>query len=160
MSEAATFSADTTSRDSLADEVRLILRVPSGRSVRRSAGLWDHQPLIRRGLPVRSLDAVAERLGVGMGELAAVLRTTTRSIDRWRAREARLSETISDRLYRVAYVIALAETVFADREKARQWMSRPNRALRHATPFDSLDNEVGARHVEEVLVRLRHGVFG
>lgn len=44
-------------------------------------------------------------------------------------------------------------------EKARLWLKTPNRALRCERPLDLLDTEIGARQVEDVLLRLNDGIF-
>jgi uncharacterized protein (DUF2384 family) len=43
--------------------------------------------------------------------------------------------------------------------KARLWLLAPNRALGGEVPLHMLDTDIGARQVEEVLLRLSYGVF-
>jgi uncharacterized protein (DUF2384 family) len=43
--------------------------------------------------------------------------------------------------------------------KARLWLLAPNRALGGEVPLQMLDTDIGARQVEEVLLRLSYGVF-
>lgn len=62
----------------------------------------------------------------------------------------------SDRLGRV---LAHAERVLGTRDKASEWLRRPNRALGGATPLALLDTNSGAAQVDDVLGRLEHGVF-
>jgi hypothetical protein len=54
----------------------------------------------------------------------------------------------SDRLVRVAGVIASAEETFGSREKARAWLRCPTAALANESPRDLLDTDEGAREVE------------
>jgi putative toxin-antitoxin system antitoxin component (TIGR02293 family) len=49
--------------------------------------------------------------------------------------------------------------VFGSREKAEIWLKEPNRALNMQTPFDLLDTDEDAKQVEDVLIRIGHGVF-
>ena len=44
--------------------------------------------------------------------------------------------------------------------KAQRWMKAPNRALDGMRPLDELDTEIAAREVEDVLGRIRYGIFG
>jgi putative toxin-antitoxin system antitoxin component (TIGR02293 family) len=51
----------------------------------------------------------------------------------------------------------LAKCYLGDDETARRWLRRPNRALGGRTPLESLDTELGARLVENVLGRIAYG---
>jgi putative toxin-antitoxin system antitoxin component (TIGR02293 family) len=89
-------------------------------------------------------------------ELAASLDLSPRSLQR-RRREGRLARYESDRLYRLARIIALAKHYVGDDEKATRWLRRPNRALGGTTPLALIDTELGARAVENVLGRIAYG---
>lgn len=114
---------------------------------------------VRAGLPYASLDAVAKRLGLGRGEMVRVLGMPARTLARRKAAR-RLRPEESDRLYRLSRVAALAEEVLGTTDKARRWLHAPNRALGHETPLDLLDTDLGTRQVEDVLLRIAHGVLG
>jgi putative toxin-antitoxin system antitoxin component (TIGR02293 family) len=79
----------------------------------------------------------------------------------WARRKAedRLSPVESDRLHRLARIIARTEEVLGSREKSRIWIKEPNRALQLQTPLSLLDTDEGTRRVEDVLIRIEHGVF-
>ena len=64
----------------------------------------------------------------------------------------------SDRLLRVARVIAAAEDTFGGKEKAGAWLRRRTTALAGEQPLDMLDTEEGAREVETLLARIGHGI--
>ena len=65
----------------------------------------------------------------------------------------------SDRLYRVASILSQAVEVLGSIDKARVWLKSLNRALGSEMPLDLLDTEIGARQVEEVLLRLNYWIF-
>ena len=65
----------------------------------------------------------------------------------------------SDRAYRLVGIAARAEDVLGSAEKAREWLTRPNRALGQVSPLSLLDTDEGARQVEAVLGRIEHGVW-
>ena len=65
----------------------------------------------------------------------------------------------SDRLYRVASTLSQVVEVLGSIDKARVWLKSPNRALGSEMPLDLLDTEIGARQVEEVLLRLNYWIF-
>jgi putative toxin-antitoxin system antitoxin component (TIGR02293 family) len=55
--------------------------------------------------------------------------------------------------------VVRAEEAFGDEEKARRWLSRPNRAVGGHAPLTLLDSDAGALAVERVLGRIEHGVY-
>lgn len=114
--------------------------------------------LIRRGLPYRSLESAVEHCGVPQGELTRVLQIPQRTLLR-RKKEDRLQPAESDRLYRLARVVAHAVEVFEDEEAAQRWLGKPNRALGGRTPLHLLDTDAGVTHVDEVLTRIDYGIF-
>ena len=71
----------------------------------------------------------------------------------------RLSPVESDRIYRFARIIALAEDVFEDKDEALEWLKSPQYGLGGRLPFDMLQTDAGTREVEELLVRIDYGVI-
>jgi putative toxin-antitoxin system antitoxin component (TIGR02293 family) len=65
----------------------------------------------------------------------------------------------SDRLYRVAYILALATEVFEDEDAARKWLHAPQYDLAKRIPLEVIQTEAGAREVENLLQRIEHGVM-
>jgi putative toxin-antitoxin system antitoxin component (TIGR02293 family) len=74
-----------------------------------------------------------------------------------RRRTGRLARFESDRLYRLARIIALARESLGEDEVAARWLKRPNRALGGVAPVAAIDTEPGARQVENVLGRIAYG---
>jgi putative toxin-antitoxin system antitoxin component (TIGR02293 family) len=112
---------------------------------------------IKRGLPYSSLESVSERLHLSVPEAATVLQMPSRTLAR-RKQAGRLAADESDRLYRLAHVVATAVSVLGTDDKAAAWLRRPNRALDDEPPISVLDTDVGARQVEDILGRIAHGV--
>ncbi|HKI64365.1 MAG TPA: MbcA/ParS/Xre antitoxin family protein [Burkholderiales bacterium] len=56
--------------------------------------------------------------------------------------------------HNAAKILQLAERVFGDAAKARQWLERPSVQLGGRTPRDVLGSEDGARRVEELLAQI------
>jgi len=113
---------------------------------------------LRSGLPYSALEAVASGFDIGTADLVAVLNVPPRTLAR-RKREKRLRADESDRLFRLGRIATLAEDVLGSREKATRWLHRPNRALGNATPLHQMDTDLGARQVEDLLLRIAHGVY-
>jgi putative toxin-antitoxin system antitoxin component (TIGR02293 family) len=116
----------------------------------------DLQDAIRRGFPQAVVEEIMHAAGLTLKELAASLDLSPRSLQR-RRREGRLARYESDRLYRLARIIALAKHYIGDDETAMRWLRRPNRSLGGSAPLQLIDTELGARTVENVLGRIAYG---
>ncbi len=124
-----------------------------GCSVQTSADLQD---AIREGFPQSVVEEVMQAAGISLKELAAMLDLSARSLQR-RRREGRLARFESDRVYRLARIVALAKQYIGDSEGALRWLKRPNRALGGKVPLEFIDTELGARAVENALGRIAYG---
>jgi putative toxin-antitoxin system antitoxin component (TIGR02293 family) len=124
-----------------------------GRSFRTET---DLQEAIREGLPQTVVEEVMHAAGLTLKELATSLDLSPRSLQR-RRHEGRLARYESDRLYRLARIVALAKHYLGDDDTATRWLRRPNRALGGSTPLEVIDTELGARAVENVLGRIAYG---
>ncbi len=113
---------------------------------------------VRQGLPFSALEALTRQLEISPQQCSAVLGIPPRTVAR--RKEARqLNPQESDRLYRVARAASQAVAVLGSLDKARLWLKTPNRALGGDRPLDLLDTEIGARQVEDILLRLNYGIF-
>jgi putative toxin-antitoxin system antitoxin component (TIGR02293 family) len=114
---------------------------------------------VREGLPFSALTVVTEDYGIPREILAAILHLSPRNLLR-RREQNRLSADESDRLYRLARVLAHANRVFGDPEESADWIQAPNRALGKQKPLALLDTDIGAQQVDDVLGRIEHGIIG
>ena len=73
-------------------------------------------------------------------------------------RKQRLKPAESERVERVARVMALAEEVWESREDARQFLTTPHALLGGERPLDLAQSEFGARRVEDLLWRLEYSL--
>lgn len=119
----------------------------------------DLDRLIKAGIPLKGALIVKERLHLTNREVANILGISeSKWIRKGRKPSSRLSPVESDRLYRIARIIALAKDVFEDEDRAIEWLRRPQFGLGDRVPFDLIYTEVGAREVESLLLRIEHGV--
>jgi len=58
----------------------------------------------------------------------------------------------------VARVGALAEEIRGNQVRAGRWLRERNLALGGSPPIHWLDTDIGAKEVEELLIRIAHGV--
>ena len=135
-----------------------IVRTLGGPKVLKAATLDDLRARRRSGLPYASLDAVSAAYRIAAKDLGKILDLPPRTLAR-RKKERRLHADESDRLLRLGRVAALAEEVLGSRDKATVWLHAPNAALGEESPLRRLDSDLGARQVEDVLVRIAHGVY-
>jgi putative toxin-antitoxin system antitoxin component (TIGR02293 family) len=116
--------------------------------------------LVHAGLPVAAFDAVASYTHLNREMLAKVCAVPLRTVQRRATSAARRFERDeSDRLVRVVRLYAFAQDVLGSRDAAEIWMRTPNRTLDGARPVDELQTEIAAREVEDLLGRIRHGIF-
>jgi putative toxin-antitoxin system antitoxin component (TIGR02293 family) len=113
---------------------------------------------VRRGLPFAELEAIRETLGLSLQELTAYAGIPGRTLVR-RRQAGRLDPTESERVLRIERLLALATEMLRDVSRARDWLKSPKTALAGQSPLDYAATEVGAREVEQLIGRLRHGVF-
>ncbi len=120
----------------------------------------DLADLIMYGLPRQAAQAVRSRLNLTEQEFAHSLGVSPKTLQRQaKAAVKRLNPTQGDRLYRLARIVAFAEEVLEDPERAHQWLQDPQRGLGNRRPIDLLQSEAGAREVEDLLGRIEYGVL-
>lgn len=139
---------------------RNVVTLLGGKKVLRGklSDAHDLRQALREGLPFGAFVALQNALELGVKDLSDVLGIAARTLAR-RKSSRYLSPIESDRLYRIAYVTLLASEVLGSLQKARLWLQRENRALAGEPPFRLLDTEIGERQVEEVLLRISHGIY-
>lgn len=97
-------------------------------------------------------------LGFSKTEIADVVLPTKMFVGRDAADEP-LTVEQTDRALRLERITVIAERVFGDPAKAHRWLRKPKHELEGATPLTHLVSESGGRLVEEMLVRIEHGMF-
>ncbi len=123
--------------------------------IRSGLELLSH---VRKGLPYRSIENVARELELTVDETAESIGLARRTMARRKTLRT-LDPSESERVVRLGAALTFAADVLGSRSKARAWLVAPNRALGGVPPLSLLDTDIGARAVEDVLVRIEHGVF-
>ncbi len=141
----------------MAHELRAVLRELGGQRAlgRALATDVDLREAIREGFPHAVLEELMRSSGLTLKELADALDLSARSLQR--RRRGRLARFESDRLYRLARLLALARQSLGDPDRATRWLKRTNRALGGLAPLAAIDTELGARQVESLLGRIAYG---
>lgn len=112
---------------------------------------------LREGLPHGAVDALLRGGGISADELYQLV-IPRRTLSLRRQQRQPLTADESDRLARVARILALADETFGDEAKAHRWLRKPNRALDGQVPLEMIATEAGARVVEQALGRIAHGI--
>ena len=117
---------------------------------------------VEAGFPSASLNFVMQGLqnsGLQQAAVYAVI-GSSRTLQRKRKSQQRLSRDESDRLARLARMLVRTEEALGSRDKAMRWLAKPNRALSGTSPLQILGSDSGALAVEQMLGRIEHGVVG
>ena len=112
---------------------------------------------LREGLPAEAFHELQAHLNLSTSALAAALHIPLRTLTR-RLAEGRFTTAESERILRLARVVARGGELFRTREALTRWLRSPERALGGQAPLEYLDTDLGAREVEDLLGRLLHGV--
>ena len=121
--------------------------------------LLDVHKDIQKGFKYACAQAVAARLGLSDQELAEVLGVSLRTLQRIPDASSLMNPQMSDRLFRLAHILAMAEYVLEDDTSAHRWMMEEQRGLGGQKPLAMIASEAGYREVENLLGRIEHGVY-
>ena len=114
---------------------------------------------IRQGLRFGAVEQLELALRASRKEMAAVLSIPISTLTR-RKNEGSLRSDESDRVVRVAHLAdAAIAMMHGDQNAALNWLRTPLDILGNETPLMRASTELGARDVEDLIGRLRHGVF-
>jgi putative toxin-antitoxin system antitoxin component (TIGR02293 family) len=123
----------------------------------RSARL-DLLEEVERGLPVEAYETIAEVLELTPSEEDHLLQVSLRTRARWKKR-TRLDAAVSDRLVRLARILALAVMVLQSRENAVAWLREPSPVLGGRSPLAAVASDPGAEKVSNMLYQMEHGIY-
>lgn len=113
--------------------------------------------LVQDGLPINVIELFI-KAGITQQEVYELV-APRRTLTHRRAKSEPLSSSESDRAVRLARVLAQAESVFDNKEKAMNWLHRPMKRFDGRAPLQMLETDVGSRLVEEALVQIDEGFF-
>jgi len=124
----------------------------------------DFDALIKKGMPLGVISHIKREFNLPDEVIARIIGVSPRTVSRRRKTakipaKKRLSPVESDRVYRFARIVAMAEEVFEDEGEGLEWLISPQHGLGGRVPFDMLQTDAGAREVEELLLRIDYGVI-
>jgi putative toxin-antitoxin system antitoxin component (TIGR02293 family) len=115
--------------------------------------------MAREGLPSATLSRLSGALGWTRAALIDQLGIARRTVARRLTRKEPLSTSESERVLRLARVLARAIEVFESRDAAKQWLQEPSMALGERKPIDLLATDIGTEVVLNELGKIDHGFF-
>lgn len=124
---------------------------------RRVRSLNDLQRAVAEGLPKASLVRTVRHVLRDSSEARQVIARIVPPAT-FKRRKTVLKPEESEKVERLARVIATAEEVWDDQDDARQFLTSPHPLLENERPVDVAQTELGARRVEELLWQLMHGL--
>jgi putative toxin-antitoxin system antitoxin component (TIGR02293 family) len=113
--------------------------------------------IVEKGIPTDSISYLRD-IGLTFSEVSAVV-IAPRTLKHRKARGERLSHEETERVLRVARILALAEQVFANHDKALLWLRLPDDRLNTRTPLSMLTTEAGGHVVESMLWQIDDGIY-
>lgn len=116
---------------------------------------------IQKGLPGRALVFMTQHVTyIPSGTLLDIVGLSRRTMQRRAdAPEKPLSQDQGGRLWKFAEILNTAAELFGDQESAERWLTSPAVALEQRSPVDLMTTQPGAEMVEQLLMRLEHGVY-
>lgn len=124
----------------------------------RAKGALEWVEEIHAGVPSKSVRRLARHLEVSESVVLQAAGVAASTYHRKLAQSSKLSAQQTDRLFRVAEMFALGESVLESKGAAREWLQAPNRALGGKAPIELLDTSFGTELVREELYRLEYGL--
>ena len=119
------------------------------------------QSILARGFNVSLIQHwSSQRTSFTQSELAASLRVTLRTYQRWLDGENHvLTPSQSEGFAYMEHVYQRARVVFGSDEEAHTWLRKPSVLLDSRKPIDLMGTAIGAQLVLDLLTRIEYGVL-
>ena len=113
--------------------------------------------IAEKGLPTGSITYLKQK-GLTFSEVSEIV-ISPRTLKHRKVRRELLSVEETGRMLRVARILALADQIFGNHEKALAWLRQVDERLNDRTPLSMLHTESGGRLVENLLWQIDEGVY-
>lgn len=118
---------------------------------------FDLAEIVENGLPTESL-ALLKQQGLSFTEISEIV-ISPRTLKHRRARGEHLSHEETDRMVRVARIVALADDIFGDHSKALLWLRTEDDRIGGRRPLSMLQTDAGGRLIESMLWQIDEGIY-
>ena len=113
--------------------------------------------MVRGGLKTTVVGKLSQHLALSTEQTLGYIKLSKQTFAR-RKVSKKLSTEESDRIWRVADIVAKATELLGDTEAAAAWLLSPAPALKGESPLERASTDIGARDVEQLIGRLEHGI--
>ncbi|MEN6319762.1 MAG: antitoxin Xre/MbcA/ParS toxin-binding domain-containing protein [Syntrophaceae bacterium] len=122
---------------------------------------FDLLKLTEKGLPRKTIVLLEEILYLKPSEIASMLHISSRTIERYKKERSnkKLNSAITERILRIAMVVARCKEVFEDPELCKEWLKTKNGVFDNKEPISLLRWNFGIDMVLDELGRIEHGIF-
>lgn len=111
--------------------------------------------LIVRGFPATSVTDLCKKSAFSNIEWDRIIRPCT--LQKRVSRGQPLTVVESDRLFRFVHILAMAWTIFGDKNKAARWLAKPKRRFNGRSPVSMVCTLPGMMMVEKMLLQIAVG---
>jgi len=118
---------------------------------------FDLAEIVENGLPTGSIAHLKEK-GLTSSELSGIV-ISPRTLKLRKERGEQLSDEETGRVVRVVRIVALAEHVFGNHEKALIWLRSKDDRINQQSPLSVLRTESGGCLVEKMLWQIDEGIY-
>jgi len=123
----------------------------------RLSGGSDAVDAIRIGFPAGMIKDAGIYFDVPAQRIRSIARLPETTAHTLVKRGALMDAAASERMWRLADLMSLAQVVFDDENAAKAWLRTPNLTFHDTAPMDYLDTEPGAIAVRQVLNAIATG---
>lgn len=113
---------------------------------------------VERGLPRQAYEAISDALELTPLEEDRLLQVSTRTRARWK-KQSRLDPATSDRVVRLARILAMAVLVLESRVNAVAWLREPSDTLGGRSPLAAMASDPGTEKVSNMLYQMEYGIY-
>lgn len=111
----------------------------------------------QEGLDADSFFQVAKLSGYKKEELAGLLHTSLKTLDRYRKDKKTLDPASSEWVLKITLLFNLGQRVFSNQESFKKWLDNPSLGLGNMLPFQLLQTITGIELVQDELTRIAYG---
>ena len=149
-------TADAAVEPPVTERPDFLRRIQEMLGIRRFKSEQDLVRLVEQGLSIQTIECL-RRHGLSDDETYALL-LPRRTLAHRSARRESLSRDESDRVVRLARIVALSAHVFGEPDRSWRWLRDAKRQFHGRSPLQLVATEAGARLVEELLYRIDEGM--
>ena len=126
-----------------------------GHTIQTEMDLYE---LGKKGIPKKSLVALAQNIHMSTRAITNILHITERTLQRKKDLDL-INESLSEHIIQIAEVYSRGNDVFDTIEDFQVWITASNTALGNKKPIELLSSRYGAQLVLDELGRVEYGVF-